>query len=82
MPKTFAQIRAERKAALQEVRRKQRALDTYIERFERHIFRLLDRKTVLTGEDGLAIAKYIDSIYEPLNKMASAVADFYIVVSS
>ena len=79
---TFAQIRSERRQGLRQVRNHQRAVDSQIERIERLVFRLLDRKTVLVPEDAKKIATEIDSLYDPLTKMTNALADFMIIVSS
>ena len=57
-------------------------MDSSIERLERLLFRLLDRKTVLVAEDAIKISRQIDFLYDPLQKLTNAVADFFIVISS
>ena len=79
---TAAQVRADRKRALRNVRRMERTLDTEIEKMERLLFRLLDRKTILTTEDAVRIGKAMDALIIPMNRLQSSVADFYIVTTS
>lgn len=45
------ELQRQRKAALRAYRRTQRRADTLIERVERRIFQLLDRKTLIVNED-------------------------------
>ena len=79
---TFAQIRSERKRALRKVRAAQREMDSSIELFERRIFRYLARKTVLTPKAATELNQYWNGIGDPVNKVARALADFNIIVSS
>ena len=79
---TFAEIRTERKNALRYVRRTQRAFDTELERMERTIFRLLDRKTVLTGDDALRISRMWNAVNGKARDFEKGLAEFYTVVSS
>ena len=77
---TFAEIRQERKKALSSVRRTQRQLDSQVEVMERTIFRLLDRKRVLTADDALRLAQIWDHTLDQARAVEKALADFYTVV--
>lgn len=79
---TFAEVRAERKRALQEVRRRQRAHDSEIERMERTIFRLLDRKTVLESKDAVRLAEHYSSLTQSLRRLEQGLTDFNTIVQS
>lgn len=79
---TLAELQRERKTALREVRRRERSLDTELERLERRIFRLLDRKTLITTADALNVADRINALGQLLRQLESGVADFVEVSSS
>ena len=81
MPKTFAQIRQERKQALRQVRAAQSSLDSNIEKMERLIFRLLQRKTVLTTEDAKRLSDAYGKLPKNMNDLAKFLADFFIIVA-
>ena len=81
MAKTFAEIRSERKIYLRFLRKSQRAFDTELERFERTIFRLLDRKTVLDVRDGQRLAAHWRSTVEKARAIEKGLADFFFIIS-
>jgi len=78
---TFAQVRAERKRALQAVRKQQRSLDTQVERMERTLFRLLDRKTVLEYRDAHRLGLHYSDILAEIRRLEQALVDFNVVVN-
>lgn len=78
---TQAQVQSQRKAALREVRRRERALDSQIERVERRLFVLLDRKSLVTPESVISLAN-LWSEYQRLNKaMEQGLIDLFTIVS-
>ncbi|MBA7550014.1 hypothetical protein ES705_42519 [subsurface metagenome] len=78
---TFAQLQRERKAALREVRRVQRATDTQIERIERRLFVLLDRKTLITRDVAMAFVPMWNKFFSQVKELERALADFISVTS-
>lgn len=81
MAKTFAQIRQERKAALRSIRGAQSNLDSNVEKLERLLFRLLQRKMVLTTDDARRIADAYSKLPSNMNELSKHIADFYILVA-
>jgi len=79
---TLAELQRERKTSLREVRRRERALDTELERMERRIFRLLDRKTLITTDDSIGLADRVNSLGRLLRDLEVGVADFVEVSST
>lgn len=77
---TFAQVKSERQRALREVRRRERQLDTDIERMERRIFRLLDRKTILQTKDASNLSTYYATLVQDMRALEQGLRDFYSVV--
>ena len=78
---TVAQVQSQRKAALREVRRRERAADSQIERIERRIFTLLDRKSLITPEAALTLVP-LWSDYVSLNKkLEQGLSDFFEIVA-
>lgn len=73
---TFAEIRRERKEALRDVRKVQRAMDSSIERLERRIFTLLNRKTVIDRPAALTLVPLWNNFIETGSKFQRALADF------
>lgn len=71
-----AALQRVRKAALREVRRRERATDTAIEKIERRLFVLLDRKTLITHEVALTIVPYWNAFLSRVNDLEAAVTDF------
>ena len=80
-PRTFADVRRDRKLYLRFVRKAQRAVDTQIERMERTIFRLLDRKTVLDVRDADRLAEHWRQVTAEQRKVEKSLADFYFILS-
>lgn len=81
MAKTFAEVRAERKVYLRFLRKSQRAFDTELERFERTIFRLLDRKTVLDVRDGQRLAEHWRKTVDKARGIEKGLADFFFILA-
>lgn len=79
---TLAELQRERKAALREVRRRQRSLDTDLEKLERLIFSMLDRKTLITTSDAIKIADRTVALGQLLSLLEGGVADFVEVSST
>lgn len=72
---TFAEIQRERKSVVREIRRTQRAMDTRIERLERTLFRLLDRKTLLSAKDALRIAQDWNNVLDAGRGLEAKIRD-------
>jgi len=62
---TYAQIARQRRDAVRDVRRLQRELDTRVERMERRLFRLMDRKTMIDLEDAVEL---VDKYWAPIEQ--------------
>ena len=70
-------LQSARKAYLREVRRRQRAADTAIERMERRLFALLDRKTLIDAEDALDfVDRYWKPFWETVKDLEKGLADW------
>ena len=70
-------LQAARKQYLREVRRRQRTADTMIERMERRIYALLDRKTLIDAEDGLELYdRYWRPFWSAVQDLEKGMADF------
>lgn len=68
--------------ALREVRRRERAADSSIERMERRIFALLDRKTLIDEEDAIQLyERYFKEFHNLVKDLERGLVDFYGVVS-
>lgn len=78
---TVAELQRRRKEALREARRRQRALDTQIERIERKIFSLLDRKTLITREDALNLVPMWNEFTKLAQQTERGLTDFISVCS-
>ena len=69
-------------AALREVRRRQRSADSSIERMERRIFALLDRKTLVDEEDAIELYdKYYKDFIQKVKHLEKGLIDFYGILS-
>jgi len=79
---TYSEVRNERKRALREVRKKQRTLDTQIERMERTLFRLLERKTILQTKDAVRLADHYTLLVQEMRNLEQGLTDFNTVVQS
>jgi len=71
-----AALQRVRKAALREVRRRERAADTAIEKIERRLYTLLDRKTLITHEVALTIVPYWNDFLSRVNDLEAGITDF------
>jgi len=70
------------KEALREVRRRERATDSSIERMERRIFALLDRKTPIDAEDAIELYdRYFKEFWNLAKSLEQGLIDFYGVVA-
>ncbi len=78
---TFAEIKRVRKTALRHVRRAERAADSAIERLERRIFTLLDRKTIIDRDAALTMDPLYRDFFERVRQTERALRDFYEIVS-
>lgn len=78
---TYTEVKRERQAALRGVRSAQRATDSALERLERRLFRLLDRKTIIDREAALTIVPLYGDFTKEVRRMENAITDF-ITVSS
>lgn len=76
-----AELQRERKAALREVRRKQRAADTRIEKIERRIMTLLNRKILITQESARTIVPLWNDYVGANRALETAIADFISITS-
>jgi len=73
-----AATQSQRKAALREIRRRQRYADTLIERIERRLFALLDRKSLVDEEDAIELyEKYYLPFVAAVKEMEKGFIDFY-----
>ena len=80
---TFAEVQRKRKEALREVRRRQRATDSSIERMERRIFRLLDRKTLLNVNDAIELYdKYYKEFISNVRLLERGLIAFFNLINS
>lgn len=72
-----AALQRVRKAALREVRRKERAVDTAIEMLERRIFTLLDQKRLVSQANALGLARgYYGRVADRMVELQNAITDF------
>ena len=78
---TEAQLQRERKAGVRELRRTQRALDTQVERIERRLYQLLDRKTLIDRDDAVWMVNLWIKLLELLGNMERALTDFVEIVN-
>lgn len=70
-------LQSVRKQALREVRRRQRAADTLIERLERRIFALLERKTLIDEEDAVELYdRWFRPFMDAVKSLEQGLADF------
>lgn len=76
-----AELQRQRKSSLREVRRRQRAADTAIERIERRLFTLLDRKTLITREVALSLVPLWNDYIAKTRDLEKGLADFISVTS-
>lgn len=75
---TEAELQRERKEALRQVRRVQRAADTMIEKMERKLFKLLDRKTLIQERDAVELYdKYYKPFVDQIRVLENALIAFY-----
>ena len=68
-------VAAARKAAVREIRRRQRTCDTVLERIERRLFQLLDRKTMLDVNDMIDLADRFKSWLVTVNDFEKGIVD-------
>jgi len=73
---TVYQLQQQRKSALRECRRRQRKADTAIEKIERRLFRLLDRKTLITEEDAMKLVPEWNDFMKQVRDLEHGLADF------
>lgn len=73
---TQAEERRKRKAGLRQVRRTQRTFDTAIEKLERRIFRLLDRKTLITIESASDLTDLYEDVLRAQRQFEADLAAF------
>jgi len=76
-----AELQRERKKAAREARRKQRLADTAIEKIERRLFALIDRKTLITTEAAETLVPLYNDFKKKASDMEKALADFIGIVS-
>lgn len=57
-------------------------MDSSIERLERRLMRLLDRKTALDTEDAMQLADMWRDVVRLSDGVSKSLSDFYIVVTS
>lgn len=79
---TLAEVQRERKAGVREVRRRERALDTKLEEMERRLYRLLDRKTLITTADTRGLVTRVNALGALLTDLENGVADLVEIASS
>lgn len=79
---TEAQIKRERKDGLRALRRLQREADTSIERLERRIFRLLDRKTPLNLESAETLVPLYNDFVKKAVAMENGLTDLLTLIVS
>lgn len=72
---TSAELQGQRKKALREVRRRQRAADTAVEKLERRIFRLLDRKTLISSESMETLIPLWNEFIKNVRDLEHGIAD-------
>lgn len=77
-----AEVRRERKQALRQVRAAEKALDTEIERMERRLLRLLDRRTILTIKSAEELNRFYDQLVQRINNLQQSLTDYTIIVSA
>lgn len=73
---TFAQLRAERKAALRAVKRLQRSSDTALEKIERRIERMLKNVTYIDRESAATLVPLWSDYVKKNTLLAKGIADF------
>lgn len=78
---TVAQVQSQRKAALREVRRRERAADSQIERIERRLFTLLDRKSLITPEAALTLVPLWSEFVSLSKRLEQGLSDFFEIVA-
>lgn len=78
---TQAQVQSVRKAALRELRRRQRECDSQIERMERRIFTLLDRKSLITAESIVSLAEQWNKFVQLSRRVEQGLIDLITIVN-
>lgn len=63
------------KKALRNTRRQYRTLDTHLEKMERTLDRLIERKTIITHEQLLPVASLYDGIAPRVKSLEGALSD-------
>jgi len=76
-----AELQRDRKRAAREARRRQRAADTSIERIERRLFALIERKTLITPEAAETLVPLWNDYSSKNRDLEHALADFIAIVS-
>lgn len=76
-----AELQRERKSAAREVRRKERDADTSIEKIERRIFALIERKTLITPEAAMSLVPLWNDFKAKVTDLEKSIADFIGIVS-
>lgn len=77
---TLAELKRQRLASLRSVRRIQRAADTAIEKIERRLSSLSNRKTIIDAEAALTLVPLYNDFRDKVRTMEKALADFISVV--
>lgn len=72
---TYAQRQAAVKAAVRQVRKAQRAVDSALERHERELYRLLKRKTLIEPRSLGSLVKYWDEVLNRSGRTSQAMTD-------
>ena len=73
---TFAQIRAERKKSLRQVKALERKTDTSLEIFERRIERILKNVTYIDRETAMTLVPLYNNFIKTLRNLEQGVADY------
>lgn len=76
-----AQVQSGRKAMLREIRRRERSLDSQLEIWERRIFKLLARKTLLSPQVFVEMADNYNKLLPKLKDCERAIRDALYVVT-
>ncbi|MBA7552677.1 hypothetical protein ES705_45247 [subsurface metagenome] len=71
-----AELQRQRKSALREVRRRQRAADSSMERLERRLFALIDRKTLISPESALTLIPLWNDLIKGVRDVENGITDF------
>lgn len=78
---SVAELQRQRKQALREVRRRERAADTAIEKIERRLYTLQDRKTLITEEAASTLVPLWNDFQSKNRDLEKGLADFISICS-